>query len=367
MDANIQIFRNNVTATRTHPCRAVWVNPWRQPTSPFCLVSCEVHELTPGSVTNTLVHAAPVPILHILNVQVLKSDDLVLVDQSPTQFVSEVFTAIADTGINVLDDALLLMILQRAFHALAQSVLRLGKRFLILAEEAWIGNVLASREGSKVNQAYVNADNLRRRWQRLWLDDAREAGIPVAQSISPDGQRLDLALNRPVQLDLDGADLRDIELIIKSKSRLWIGERIVTIMTTEPRIARSLSCLHAAKKGIECKIDASLGILKTLRVDIGKLRSFLLPLSQQFIGIVQRQGFLAFLPGLAAYLKGLIIYRSASIQRFIHRCTLSLSRIESELERLHGIIIAELTRLVKYVEKAFIPWINRGAFCPEVL
>ncbi len=324
-DTNRQIFGLNLTAARAYWCGVTRLNSCRQPTSIGSLIGCEIHQLTPRGITDTLFHAAPIPIFHFLDVQVCAGHDLILVDQPPTELVRKVLAAIRDAVMNVLH------------HTFVLAVFRCGLRqhALVLAKEAPVLDLLASRKGSEVSQAHVNTNDLmcRREQVGLKLDD--ETGIPVTEGISLNNQPFDLALDATMQLDLDVADLAEVELAIIGETKaipgLLVGEGLVPV-ALEARIARFLSLLAAAKEMLESQIDALLGLLQRLGESPRQPGIFLFPLSQHLVGIIQRERFLPILPSITANLQRLVVDPTAGIERDLHRCPLSLARVDSVLE-----------------------------------
>ena len=318
VNTNRQVFGNNLAAARTHLRRAARVNPWRQPASFRRFVGCKVHELTPGGVGDALVHTAPVPILHVGDVQVLEGNDLELVDQSPTELVCKVPSSVGDTVVDVLDNTLAFATLRRSLLGFAQSALRFGQSLLIMAKEARVGDMLASRESGKMSQANVHADGFVNGRQRLRFDDAGEVGIPVAECVSADSERLGLADDGPMQLDLDVADLGETQASIIQESPiaflLGIGERIVAIISTKSWIARFLACLHTAKKGLEGKIEAGQGFLHSLGMALSQPRMFCFPDGKHLHSVVSGYRTLFLLPGVLARFQPLVICPATAME-----------------------------------------------------
>ncbi len=368
MHAIGQVFRYDLAAAGTHLRGVARIDCDTCPTGPFCLVGRVLSKLTPRSIRDAFVHTAPVIILHILNVQILESDDLKPIYKSSTQLVRKVFAAIRDAIVDMLDDSFMLAVLRRALHIFAQLALCFGKRLFVPAKESRVSDLLASRESSEVSQAYINTDNLvsHEQWDRL--NDAGEAGIPIPQSIAADGERLDLAFDGAMQFDLDIADLGETQAAIIKESPvpllLRIGERIIASFSAESRIARLLPGLHATKERCECKIDTQLGILLHLGMPIAQVIVFLSPLSKQLVRIIERQRFLLILPGLTAYFEGLVVYPSAGIQIHLHPGTLASSWIKPEPERLHTDIVYPFAMEGNSrVGGTFIAPLKQGALC----
>ena len=88
-----------------------------------------------------------------------------------------------------------------------------------------------------------------------------------------DRQRLNLPLNRTVQLDFDVADFRERQASVQAESSLRVGERVVAILRTKTRKARHLPALDTKEKGLESFINAAQGILQHLTTNRSHVRS----------------------------------------------------------------------------------------------
>ena len=238
------------------------------------------------------------------------------------------------------------MVFWCAFRVRAQAALRLSQCLLVLAEETRIGNVLAGAECGKVYQSHVHADYLVDVGQWLGLNFTREAGIPIANSVAADGECFDLALDGPVQLDLDVANLGEAQPSIVEEAEVTLGlrvrEAIVSVVAFEARIARFLTaCLDPAEEGTERQVDAFLCVLLCLRVTICQPGSFLSPLGEQPVCVVQTEALVLVLPGVAAYFEGLVVHPAAGIQDALQLGTLAFGWIQAVLEGLsHAVIVS---------------------------
>jgi len=288
VNTNRQVFPDNLTTARTHLGSVAWINRDTRPASIFCFVGRVLPKLTPGSIRDAFVHAAPVAILHVLNVQVLEGDNLKFVYKSFAQFMRKVFAAVGNTLMNMVNDATVFTILMCAPRTLAQSALRLGKRLLVFAKWARIGNVLAGRKGSEMGQTNIYSHNFWRWWQWNRLNDTRETGIPIVQSISANDKCLDFAFNGTVEPDLDCAYFRKTQsdIILQGESALRIGERIIAIFPMKARIARLLFGFHAAEKCLKREVNANTGVLQGLGVGIKQKWMLSLPIGQHLHGVI---------------------------------------------------------------------------------
>lgn len=196
-----QAFRNHRMAMGALLGGVAWVNPYDSPTSLFSFVGDVLYQLVPGSITDALVQATIGPVLHVLDVQVFKGDDLIDIHKFSTQLVGDVSTLVGYALVDVLHDSLGLASCRCALLAPGESALRLGQCLFCLAKEAGGVHRSAGREGGEVGQPNVNTDNVRRRLKRLRFHFYREASVPVAEHIPFDGKRLNLAFDGTMQLN----------------------------------------------------------------------------------------------------------------------------------------------------------------------
>ena len=105
-------------------------------------------------------------------------------------------------------------------------------------------NLLAVRQDGKFFQAHVYSNGIGGLRERLRLAFDREACEPFSGRRASNGERLDSTLDKSMQLDLDASNLRQLEFpMLKSKSRLRIGEAVVARARIEARVAYGLSLI----------------------------------------------------------------------------------------------------------------------------
>ena len=337
VNTNRQVFANNLTAARTHLRCLPGVNSCDRPTSFLRFVERVLHQSPPGDIGDALVHPTVIAVLHILNIQVLKGYELKPVDQLSADLVGKVPSTVRDTFVDMLHHALALAMLGRAFLMRVQALLRPDQRAFILAEEARVGNVFAGAQSGKVYQSNVNTCHLVGHRQRPGFDLAREASIPVAEGVAAYGECLDLALDGPVHLDLEVANLGEPEPLVFKKAKvaplLRVREAIVSVPTLEAGIARLLvSSFDPAEESTECQVDPLLGLLLGLRVTTCQPRVSLTPVGEQLVRVVLAEALLLVLPGIAPHLKCLVVHPSARVQDVLQLGTLALGWIQPVLE-----------------------------------
>lgn len=179
-----QVFLDNFTAARTHLRGVVWINKYHTPTSTFCFVRSVPYQLVPRSITDAFVHATEIVLLHALNIQVLKDDNLEFVYQAPAELMRKVLAPACYPFVDVLDNTLVLSVLGTSLFTSREFSLRFCKFLFVFAEESRILDLLTSAQGRKVDQPKINANNHCRWQQRPWINLTRKICPPVAKRIA---------------------------------------------------------------------------------------------------------------------------------------------------------------------------------------
>jgi len=335
MDTFRQRLLDNLTTTRTQLRRIAGINGNDFPTGPFCLVGGHAYQFSPRSVGDALVQAAPVAILHVLDVQVFKHNDLIFVYQLAAQLMRKVAPPIDDAPVNMLHHPLPLAILRCAPIAFREAALCFSQCLFILAKEAGVVDPCAVAESSKMPTAQVNAHYLVCGLKGLRLKLHHEAGPPVAKGVTLDVQPLDFTLDGAVQLELHVANFGQVEsaAIQEAETALRKSERLIPTPSLESRIPWFLSALAATKEVLKGQVNTHASILQNLRMCLFEPGVFIFPFGQSFNRVIQRKRLFSLFPGFFAYLKGLVIDPSASVQDTPHLGALGLTRIESVFQR----------------------------------
>src|SRR5579883_2098182 len=120
-----------------------------------------------------------------------------------------------------------------------------------------------------MQQSEINANFFRRDRQRLrCFTFTRKDGIPLSGFIL-DGTRFDAAFNRSMELDLNGADFRERDALLREGiAPLRVGETVIAIASLKARIARLFASFDPSEKGLEGSFQTQEDILKHLRMDI---------------------------------------------------------------------------------------------------
>src|SRR5690242_6765375 len=112
------------------------------------------------------------------------------------------------------------------------------------------------------------------------LNLASQADVPVI-SLSFDGASFDDPLHLAMEFHLDRSDFGEHQFsTLNGKTRLRIGERVVTVLPLESGESRNLTTFHPSKEGFHGLIDTPERILQYLRMDLFVLLPDLLNLRE---------------------------------------------------------------------------------------
>ncbi len=135
MLTGVEVFGNNLAATAAHLGSVLGINAYHITTSAFRLVRGELHELMPGHIRDTPVDDGISLQLHPRNIQILKGDELIGIDQLTAFLMREILPPVGLPLVGML---------QGVDHALALRTALL--KFLFLALQA--GDVTASPDAA---------------------------------------------------------------------------------------------------------------------------------------------------------------------------------------------------------------------------
>jgi len=152
VDTNRQVFGNKRTTTGA-PLRCVLgVDEHHLPTSVYSFVGSELYELTPGYIRHATVDRHDVR-LYPLNVQILKNNELIFIDQLTRLLLSKVATAIGRPCIGVTKSVNHLTTFGTALRKLLFLALKSGHVAGVNLHPTLAGNFLAVAEIGKGRQA----------------------------------------------------------------------------------------------------------------------------------------------------------------------------------------------------------------------
>lgn len=183
--------------------------------------------------------------------QVFKHDALILVDQLARLLMQKITALVPYLAMCFCDKLSGFLPTMRATLASVFDLLTLCQG---LGGPAVIPGIIdkgSIREGRKMQQAQINAHFLLRNRQRVRrFAFAGEHRKPLPCLIL-DGTSFDLALKLAVELDLDGADFGEGDMLLREAiACLWIGKRIVAIAALEAWVAWFLSIGNTAEEAL---------------------------------------------------------------------------------------------------------------------
>ncbi len=337
MHSNTQVLRHYRTATRTHLRRSAWVNKHHCSASICRFARTSLCKLMPRHVTDASVHATVIAVLHLLYVKFLKDQKLITIDQFTGSLMGKIIPAVGNPSVNMLHHTLVFSTCRSALHVLTESLLCIGKGNLVTFEEPWVLNTATVRHGGKMRDAKVNSSYLVSGWQWVRFDNARETHVPLANGIPTYRKGLGFSNQRTVQFDLHITDLGQSNRLVINKRPvallLWIGERVVSIFPTEPRIAWFLACFDTTEERTECQINTFLSILHGLSVSLLQPGFLLLPDGRHLLCVIPTEAAFVVLPGIPADFDGLVVHPSAAVELGLQEGSLCFSRVYSILER----------------------------------
>ena len=320
-------------------------------TSLFRFVACHRDEGSPACIEDTLIQSTfsrgairkrdAMLILfwlrtlrHVLDVQVLKDQGCVGLDEGTRFFMEKVAATVADFAVQARQFFLGASSAMTALLAAVDFAMSCLDLLFGVPIEAWTFNALSIGEHSKGLHAQINANGfLRRRkghrWVKLIL--RAEESIPLF-SFSLHGTGLDLAYDLPMQLDLDVTNLGKAQSFPDELvAALGIGETHIAIRVLEPWIAWRLPILDTTEEGGKGFVEPFEHIL--LHLAMNSLVFFPEPFDlRQLVGLHSiGNGYPTQPIGLSAFLQGRIVQLFAPAQRPFERSDLLLRRIDAEL------------------------------------
>src|SRR5258708_27846463 len=308
------------------------------PTGPCCLVREEVRELAPRRVMNTL--SQTVVVRHPVDREVFNSNDIKRVHDMPAVPVGEVAATPCDALIDTRHDFTPFRAFGRALLRFAQAALGFGKCLLLLAEEAWVGNIFASGERGKGLESYVNAHLVSSllQWRRLGTL-ARKRHVPLASAAAADGGRLGHAFQGAMQDDLylpdvHHAQVSGIHVQPAADRHLREGDAVIATLPAEAGIAWRLTRSTAAKERLEGEINADSHILQDLRLHPGKRGALSFEGGQGGVLVIEAQRLPPLLPSSATFGQQMVVQPAALLKLLLQETLLLLVRVQPVLERL---------------------------------
>ncbi len=158
MDANTQIFFDNFTTPAAQLRRVFWINEYDTTTGPRCLVRGELHELIPSYVRNATVNDFLAIRLHVLNVQLFKNNEPILIDEFSTFLMSKICSSVSLSLVSVLQRANRFSPFDTTLRQSLFLALEACNILLITLRQALAFNHFTITQYRKLRQAKIDAD-----------------------------------------------------------------------------------------------------------------------------------------------------------------------------------------------------------------
>jgi hypothetical protein len=285
-----QIFFDNRATTGTSLSSVFGVNPYDTSASVRRFARGVLYKSPPGYIRDALVNSSIAVCLHPVNIQLLKHNQAVAIDQLPAFLMSEVITPVFDASVNVVKSFNGPMPLRTSLSQLARFTLDALQVLFVSLHPTLAFNCFTIRERGESGQTQVNPDHFRTNGQRLWFNFARKAGVPVTQRIALNSKGFNLAFDGPMQHDSNVAYFGQSQVVIfQLKARLLEGETIIPAKAFVSRKAILMAFSNPAKQRLESQINSLLNNLQNLRVNVSQFGIVGLPAGQFLIGIIQAQ------------------------------------------------------------------------------
>lgn len=362
VDTFRESFINQHSAPAAHFGCVAWVNQYHNAPSFYRFGRRELYQLVPCYIRNAF--SQRVVLNHPLDIQVLKSDKAIVIDQFPAFFVSKVTPFIGDSVMNVSNNLFCLAPFWCPIRLFTQFALCFSQRLFFLTKEAGIFNRLTIGEGQKSCQPQVNPNRQIADRQRLWFNFTRETGIPVADRIALNCQGLDSSLNRPVQFDFDITYFGDGQPITQLETRLLEGETVIPAKALKAGKAVFVSGLNPAKERLKSQINPLLHVLQDLRIDLGKFWIVGFPAGQYLVGIIEAQALLLDFPNLLTQTKRRVVDLSANLKGLIKAGALRFGWKHPVFIRLSHTDILRKTRNLSNCVNSIVKFIARTGWKP---
>lgn len=204
MNTVSQGFRNirQATATGTYLRCVTGIYLNKLPTSFLHFVGEFSQEHSPSCIADRPgKHTARQP----LDIQVLNGNQAIIIRYLPTDLVVKVRPSVLDMSMSLLEQPDSLTSAVTAFPSPGYTSLRDPECCLAIPVVARILYQLTIRQGCERRESYIYPNSTEQRFSRRTLHNYAETGIPLT-SLTLESERLNLAGNRPVHLQLDETD-----------------------------------------------------------------------------------------------------------------------------------------------------------------
>lgn len=270
------------------------------------------------------------------DIQVLDSDKPVAISKSAAELMLEVRSLIPNMNMNLLKESDRLPAAYSALLAPGNFPLTAPEFCQPDFEATGIGNQFAVREGGKGINSHVNANSSRWWDPRRNINSYRKAGVPPA-GLSLESEGLNFAGDRPVQLQLDGADPLYLDPAgIGKVTAVSPGRESVAVESVpgfEAGIAGFLTGLHTAEESLESLIHPPEHVLAG--GEVGQVKVAGITYLFKLVGlVVVITTDLLHTPGFAAFLERGVVQGAGLRKLVLKGCSLLFAGIQAVFEGL---------------------------------
>jgi len=341
MYTNAQIFVYQLPTPATALTGVARVNQYDTTASIFRFAQRVLYKLVPRRIRNAFRQA--VVFEHPLYIQVLKGQHAEAVGQLPAFLVSKVTSSIRYSFVDTTDHLTPFCAFWCTFLSFGQFPLCFRQLVLILSKETRIGDLLAIRQGSERLKTDIHTDRGSGWRQGLRFGFDSEAGVPLSRGAASQGDRFHSAFDRPMQDQLNRADLAEDKRVAEQQRAiaiLRIGDAVKAPFALEARVADLLlACLDAPKERFEGQINALGHVLQYLRVNSLQRWSFTLQQRNAALGLVPVCGSLLLFPSVLAIGQCFVIQPAAFLKHLLKKSLLALGGADTVFERFRHIVI----------------------------
>lgn len=268
MNANRQYLRDFFSALRTQLRCSVGTYFDQLSTSFFRFVREQGKECTPGTIGNTPCEVSVSD--HALNVQIFNVNRFVMLDVVIRQFVKEVFTLIRYPFVSASDFNAGFVPSIGALNPSSERPLLSTK----IRERGLEKHRVGCNKPVRINSERLDTDiypyGLMRFGRRSFGNEvAGKGNKPFARRSTTEGDGFDLSLSRAGEEQLEPTNFCNGEVAsFEFPATTPNCNRVVTILSFEPRVARFLPLLHSSEERLEGPIQNLQRFLKGFRRNV---------------------------------------------------------------------------------------------------
>ena len=302
-----------------------WIHIDHPTAGTFCLACQKVKELSPCHVGNTLIDAAKVVFLHIVDGKVFNGYGVESIHKFSGFLMSKVFTLPDNALMHTSNYPSRFCAKFRTLGLFRKLTLNFSQGFLFLLEKSRILNFLSVRQGGKRFEPQINTDS-GFNWLFCWnmINDAGKRDIPFSGWRPANSTGFNGAIYGTMKFYFDISDIGKLQGAVEPlKSDLRISERIVPELASKTGIAGFITGLDTPEESTEGKINSGGNILKRLAESIVQKIVFFFKLRNGLGLLVSGKTFLFGFPRSLTLFEEMVIEKTAGIKAFLKLFCLS--------------------------------------------